>query len=474
MFYLFPYKSVVPNEKIIIYGAGEAGKCFVQQIKASRYCEIVAVADRIVSESCLRNIGNDVPLISPTDICKMEFDKVVISIWNRDVVLSVRNELVTRFDIAQERIIIGAEGGAIQEAVKTSVKARSDAACYKEGISIAFFSCGGIGDNIIAKKFLTELLGYTKGSICNVDIYVSKAGLEYAPSLFADCDFVNEFFSDSIMPRELTQYDVVIRFGYVLGIHHLAEQKISTYDSGFFDKLKQLQRAFSQYGLDAEGHLSQGTHFARCKLFGFNCYTAYNYGNVLNITDSKVDIPLLEEYVAEYKELSLKNYITINFGWGYNPQGRNKLPNKVWPIRHYEEFVRLFHEAFPNITVVQLGINDSFHIESVDKYVFGKSLEVVKYVLRDSLLHIDCEGGLVHLATQLGTKCVVLFGPTPVHYFGYDSNINIVSQECRNCYYLYDDFSVCARGLEEPECMASIAPKTVLEKVSEYLKTNQR
>lgn len=470
MFYLFPYKSVVPNEKIIIYGAGKVGKCFIQQIKASRYCEIVAVADRAVSESCVRNIGDDIPLISPADICSMKFDKIVISIWNKDVALSVRDELCTRYGVVQDSIILGNQGGVIQEMVKISAKVRTGAACYKEGISIAFFSCGGIGDNVIAKKFLIELLRDAKESLCKVDMYVSKAGLEYVPPLFADCDFVNEFFGYSITPKELTQYDVVIRFGYVWGIHYLAEQKIRSYDTRFFDKLKRLQQALNQYGLDSEGRLSQGTHFARCKLFGYNCYTAYNYGNVMNITDFRVNIPLIEKYVSEYKELNLKEYITINFGWGYNPQGKNKLPNKVWPIRHYKEFVRLFHEAFPNITVVQLGINDSFHIEGVDTYVFGKSLEVVKYILRDSLLHIDCEGGLVHLATQLGTKCVVLFGPTPVHYFGYDSNINIVSQKCRNCYYLYDDFSICGRGLEEPECMASIEPKTVMGKVSEYLK----
>ena len=65
----------------------------------------------------------------------------------------------------------------------------------------------------------------------------------------------------------------------------------------------------------------------------------------------------------------------------------------------------------------------------------GESLELVKYVLKGSLLHIDCDSGLVHLATQLGTKCVVLFGQTSVWYFGYEQNINIVSKVCNSCYF---------------------------------------
>ena len=39
----------------------------------------------------------------------------------------------------------------------------------------------------------------------------------------------------------------------------------------------------------------------------------------------------------------------------------------------------------------------------IDFYVLGESIELTKYILRDSLCHVDCEGGLVHLATQLGT-----------------------------------------------------------------------
>ncbi|MBR5162824.1 MAG: hypothetical protein IKW79_02235, partial [Schwartzia sp.] len=96
--------------------------------------------------------------------------------------------------------------------------------------------------------------------------------------------------------------------------------------------------------------------------------------------------------------------------------------------------------------------------------------ELVKYVLRNAVLHVDIEGGLVHLATQLGTKCAVLFGPTPVTFFGYPQNINIVSPRCAGCHGLYEDLNHCAKEQAEPECMRSITPEMVMEAIAKYMR----
>ena len=99
----------------------------------------------------------------------------------------------------------------------------------------------------------------------------------------------------------------------------------------------------------------------------------------------------------------------------------------------------------------------------------GQDIELIKYVLKNAIFHLDSEGGLTHLATQLGTKCIVLFGPTQVELLGYSQNINIVASTCKGCYFLYDDMMKCARDLQEPECMHSITPELVMEKVDTYL-----
>ena len=111
-------------------------------------------------------------------------------------------------------------------------------------------------------------------------------------------------------------------------------------------------------------------------------------------------------------------------------------------------------------------------IENADRHFMNVDLELTKYILANSLLHVGCEGGLVHLATALGTKCLVLFGASGVDYFGYNRNINIASDVCFPCMYTMPDWTDCLRGVREPPCMLSHTPQLVCEITCGYLKNN--
>jgi SAM-dependent methyltransferase len=83
---------------------------------------------------------------------------------------------------------------------------------------------------------------------------------------------------------------------------------------------------------------------------------------------------------------------------------------------------------------------------------------------------VDGESGLVHLRRQLGGKSVALFGPTPVEYFGYPENVNIVAEVCGDCMWMTEDWYVnCLKGLDKPACLESIRAETVLRAVRESL-----
>jgi len=45
-YYLFPFHLVPPKSRVIIYGMGEIGKTYVEQIKAIDYCEIALLVDK--------------------------------------------------------------------------------------------------------------------------------------------------------------------------------------------------------------------------------------------------------------------------------------------------------------------------------------------------------------------------------------------------------------------------------------------
>ena len=109
-------------------------------------------------------------------------------------------------------------------------------------------------------------------------------------------------------------------------------------------------------------------------------------------------------------------------------------------------------------------------IGNADRHFLGCHLELTKYILANSLLNVGCEGGLTHLATAMGAKCLVLFGPSGADYYGYDSNINLVSEICQPCMYMFPDHATCLRGAKEPPCMLYHTPQLVCEITCNYLK----
>ena len=110
-------------------------------------------------------------------------------------------------------------------------------------------------------------------------------------------------------------------------------------------------------------------------------------------------------------------------------------------------------------------------IPNVDRHFLGCDLELTKYILANSLLHVGCEGGLIHLATALGTKCIVLFGASSVYYYGYARNINLVSEVCFPCFDIWGDAQIrfCPKTKGEPLCMLSHTPQKVFEITRNHL-----
>ena len=108
-------------------------------------------------------------------------------------------------------------------------------------------------------------------------------------------------------------------------------------------------------------------------------------------------------------------------------------------------------------------------IEGTDVYVVGKTtFNQVKILLKYASLHVDCEGGYVHLRQWLrGGTSIVLFGPTSSDFYGYENNINIHGTGCSQpCEWLTKDWvTKCPRGFDNPPCMYSISPEMVMNKI---------
>lgn len=464
--YLFPYEFIPKGSKVLIYGAGELGQAYYAQIKTTGYCVIVGFVDRNYLD--YKNIG--VSVFSPDSISNIDFDYIVLAFRAGDFAMDVTRNLI-RNGIDKNKIVyVGIRPESVDDTHNTIEQGDEDLkyAYKKEGvISVAMRYGSGLGDAIIQKGFFTELSRLSSRVL--VDIYCPKAK-EYLNSFYSDCSSYNVGVNDGggLYVGNSRNYDLALSVVSIVRVDHVNESILREYPD-FYEVIMRLCKKMEEYKLEVLPFRNFGTHIRRMQFLKKNCYTSFNYTDDFHVKRESIFIPIDMDKQNAFNELSFGDYITINYGTGMSTSGNRDTISKQWPFSYYEKFVELFKKAHPKVEIVQLGDSSADRVSGADRYIFGADMELVKYILLNTLLHIDCEGGLVHLASQLGTKCIVLFGPTQVDYFGYPNNINIISDKCHGCYGLYDTAYKCARSLNEPECMYSITPETVMKHTDAYL-----
>lgn len=154
-------------------------------------------------------------------------------------------------------------------------------------------------------------------------------------------------------------------------------------------------------------------------------------------------------------------WVTVHNGFDAQFVVSGGRATKCYP--HFGEVVARLKAARPDLLLVQIGTTTAEGLPGVDLDLIGRtSLREAAALLRGAALHLDNEGGLVHLAACLGTRSLVVFGPTQSDYFGYPENVNVDPLRCGGCCWI-DELWMdrCPRGLAEPECMHTIPPAEV-------------
>lgn len=336
----------------------------------------------------------------------------------------------------------------------------------EEILRIAFYPTGGFGDYIISSKLLDELLSYSR---CHIDVYCEN--MTFGAAIYGKRPNVTIVpYADYERCKSL--YDLSLRVEHFVHVLACKPRRIAKISPEFMDVVEALGRSISHIRPDiGQQCFRENIHFKRCEIKGINRWTELRHENVFAIADQWSGVYLQKEGLENLRELGLDGcrYITINRG--ADSMGRSTLQTKVWAKEYYEQFVELFKKKYRDIKVIQVGNKGNAKVEGADEYIFGESFETVKWILKRSLLHIDCEGGLVHLATQLATKCVVIFGPTPMHFYSYPQNINLMAGKCNNCMGTHADWAFsCYKGMKEPECMYSVTAEMVMDAIEPYMK----
>lgn len=332
-------------------------------------------------------------------------------------------------------------------------------------VHIAFYPIGGLGDFIISKAVLEDVIELAAGR-CVITLFCDKD--VFGKAIYRDeVSEIKEYYR---FDSEFYRYDLSICVEHFIHIEAVKD-RIREITPVLYERIMYIKNNWDKLYIDIPDQWTrERMQFERCGREGIDRWTEQRMDKAFPIADYKVKIPLDDSYGRQFEEeLTDVEYITINYGTDAIEMGKRQL--KMWTVDGYERLIQLIKDEYSDIKVVQLGASNNLRIKGVDKFILGQSIEYVKHIIKHSICHIDCEGGLVHLATQLGTKCIVLFGPTPVHMYGYKQNINIVSDVCNNCMGMTENWAYkCSKGYEEAICMKGILPEIVFSEFKKIMK----
>lgn len=336
---------------------------------------------------------------------------------------------------------------------------------------------GGIGDMLIGINYSYYLFDYLKNDINKIDIYVKNPSI--VKELVNDQNF--NIYSKEKLKQNKFKYLLsleIVRFPLII------ENNLALVDN-CSDELKKLVKIYEGFY-----QLNPKIVYNSPQLDSLsNFYSLINKQNRMQqpdinsyfkISGSKYKfMPPIADEKKILDELFLDNteFITINRGVdGYSLHSES---NKLYPINGYNEVVKLIKKRFKKYKIIQLGVSTERCklIDGVDINLVGKTtLNQLKVILKNAVLHIDCEGGMVHLRQSLqGGVSVVIFGPTSPKFYGYSNNINISSDACSmSCEWINDNWtSHCINKQNNHICMKSIKPIEIFQKIENVLK-NQK
>ena len=167
--------------------------------------------------------------------------------------------------------------------------------------------------------------------------------------------------------------------------------------------------------------------------------------------------------------LANRRYITVHNGYDANMVVSGERATKCYP--HFGNVIKGLRQIHGDIVFVQIGIHTSDRLAEADlQMIDNTTLRQAAGLIAGAILHLDNEGGLVHLASSLGTPSCVVFGPTSSRYFGYPGNINVDPAFCGGCWWINETWmNHCPRGFESAKCMSEQPPSNIVDAVARFL-----
>lgn len=340
-------------------------------------------------------------------------------------------------------------------------------------LDVAFLIIGGLGDALIALNYIQVF--HKRYGADHIKLYLETvSGRNGYSVLFSDENIFSgilDVAEDDICPEK---YQIYIRIQRYPEVIYADKSRIARLCPELIDYLQLLEKfkIFHPRCFEKD-FVADGISAAYEAICGRKRYEQPDVYGFLGISE-QFTFPLKADYGAlERFSLNVDEYITMHRGT--EKKNYNKSATKLWSIDGYNAVFRHLDEQYPEFKVVLVGSEYEAN-ENLDFWglnvVGGTTLPELAAIVGNAKLHIDTEGGLVHLRHSVsGKPSIVLFGPTSVDFFGYSENENIRTEACPYpCEWMTESWSgECNRDDKSHVCMKSIKPETVQDAIKRIL-----
>jgi hypothetical protein len=404
--------------------------------------------------------------LSPTGVRLRRLLRLFQEVHEQTGSLTAAAGYISRFTVMKLPILarqlrsIRRRSGIVQELA--AAREGPEADVLRVGIRVS----GGLGDFLVIARFLRDLAQFTGGF--TFDIYSTEPNR--ARWVFGAVDGFNACHDELLFEFVLGEYDIAFRISQFIVVQETVArwQRLRPHGrlvqaAANVIRYRPKIEAFIERHPLLDGFLAQKAIYSNRTRANFLHHMAgIPYGG------DELNIPVSTDAPERYG-LRRQQYITVHNGYDPGFVVHDQRATKCYP--HFGAVVSLVKQRWPGLQFVQVGTSTSEHIREVDLSLVGRtSLFEAAGVIEGARLHIDNEGGLVHLARCLGVDSCVVFGPTPSAYFGYSANVNIDPSFCGGCWWINETWmNKCPRGFATARCMTEQDPRVVAAAIGRYL-----
>lgn len=469
--YLFPYDKIKKDSNLIFYGAGEVGYQFAEELQKTKYCNVVCYIDKNY-EKKVEFPHKVLPPEALLEIDETNYDNILVCV-NDDVFWDEIKTKLLSLKVKNNKILFEKFKPIINE---QEIEYETGNGIEPDVLRIALISICGFGDVLIVIFFALHLRKLLHKCKIVIDIHTNQNYIEAINTIpyIDNCYPFKVRGKYSNCSNIYNNYDIVLGFKILAGVLKVNLGKVHKFSSIFFNYLENLikQNKFICSWQEGRFYLQAKNYAEFCgknmlEQFNLQDILPYNRNSSTYFEFAEQDFKILRENKLEYKK-----YITICTT--ANVYYKNCV--KMWPLSYYKTLIDQLKASYPNITIVQIGEGEDM-LENADINLLNKtSLSEVCALLKNALIHIGTEGGLIHLIYFLNNTGVLLAGTTSSDYYYYESNINLHSdffvKECKkDCVWMGKNWPfICIKNMNStPKCMEMLYPEQVFEKIFEHI-----